>query len=656
MTKGVRLAIVLGLLATGVADARTLHWRALEVDARLDAAGVLHVLESQMMVFSGNWNGGERVFRVEPGQQLRFHGMRRVDPESGTAIEMSRGSLETVDNYDWSGRHTLRWRSRRPSDPEFAETALLYELDYSLTGVVNERDGVYWLAHDFAFADREGVIESFRLRLEIDDAWSAMPAAGTERGPGDRSNTVTVVRGEIAPGSSVILDIGLLRLAPTAPSSVRARLSTQARFGVAIALLAAVALLLARFLTHERKQGRFRRAKLPSTLTPDWFERHLATMPPEVVGAVWDHRIGAPEVAAVLARLVSEGRLGSSVRIEGRWFKKRILELELRCRREELADYERRLVDKLFFGGRTTTDTAAVRERYRTSGFSPVSLIRSGISRQLRRLPGFSSKLRKPSPAISMLLALGALACLLLEGVLRGLVPAAIVGGLIVLLALPTLSLGHGFARWYRRRADRLWTPAIGTLLAFAPAATVASWTILSADVLGPFDLEYLGLFGCLALALSTTAQLNSILNAARTRDRKDAVALRRLLVGARRLCARELRRPRPALDDSWLPYLLALGLQKRVDRWFGSFGGATAATSTGSSGADGSSWSRGGGSSWSGGGGTFGGAGAAGSWTAAAGALAAGVSRPSSGSSGGSSSGGSSGGSSSGGGGGGGW
>jgi len=188
-----------------------------------------------------------------------------------------------------------------------------------------------------------------------------------------------------------------------------------------------------------------------------------------------------------------------------------------------------------------------------------------------------------------------------------------------------------------------------------AAAIVIQSGAILTGR-LGPFELGNFGLFGALAVGLSTLAQLNSILNAARTRDRKDAVALRRLLVGARRLCARELRRTRPALDDSWLPYLLALGLQKRLDRWFGSFGGVTA--STGTSGSGGSTWSGAGGStSWSGGGGTFGGAGAAGSWTAAAGALAAGVSRPSSGSSGGfSGSSGSSGGSSSGGGGGGGW
>jgi hypothetical protein len=40
----------------------------MDVRAILDADGRLHVTESQAMVFTGDWNGGERIFRVSPGQ------------------------------------------------------------------------------------------------------------------------------------------------------------------------------------------------------------------------------------------------------------------------------------------------------------------------------------------------------------------------------------------------------------------------------------------------------------------------------------------------------------------------------------------------------------------------------------------------------------
>jgi hypothetical protein len=117
-----RLALVLllpALFAPG--QTRELHWRSLEVKARLDAEGALHVTERQAMVFTGDWNGGERKFRVERGQTLSFQGLRRVAP-SGQAQPLSGGDLSAVDQFVWKDPVTLRWRSRLPSDPSFDGT------------------------------------------------------------------------------------------------------------------------------------------------------------------------------------------------------------------------------------------------------------------------------------------------------------------------------------------------------------------------------------------------------------------------------------------------------------------------------------------------------------------------------------------------------
>jgi hypothetical protein len=138
----------------------------------------------------------------------------------------------------------------------------------------------------------------------------------------------------------------------------------------------------------------------------------------------------------------------------------------------------------------------------------------------------------------------------------------------------------------------------------------------------------------------------NSYFNNAHTRDSREAVAGRKKLATIRGWLKRELQRRDPELEDGWLPYLLAFGLAKDVDRWAVSHGHHVRTQTSTSPAGGGTS------PSWTGGGGTFGAAGATTAWTAAATGLAAGVARP--GSSGGGGGGG--GGGSSGGGGGGGW
>jgi len=58
-------------------QARELAWRALDVAARLDSDGRLHVTERHAMVFTGDWNGGERRFNIRPRQGLSLTGVSR---------------------------------------------------------------------------------------------------------------------------------------------------------------------------------------------------------------------------------------------------------------------------------------------------------------------------------------------------------------------------------------------------------------------------------------------------------------------------------------------------------------------------------------------------------------------------------------------------
>ncbi len=127
-------------LAVPVLGERTLSWRELAVTARLDADGRLHVRERHAMVFSGDWNGGERVFALRLGQTLRLEKVSRIDPATGEVRTLEKGDLDELDRYGWRDDN-LRWRSRLPDDPPFEDTEIDYELEYVMSNVLQAGDG-----------------------------------------------------------------------------------------------------------------------------------------------------------------------------------------------------------------------------------------------------------------------------------------------------------------------------------------------------------------------------------------------------------------------------------------------------------------------------------------------------------------------------------
>jgi hypothetical protein len=159
--------------ATAAYAQRTLSWRALDVRARLDADGRLHVVERHAMVFTGDWNGGERTFRVFPGQRLSLGAVNRVDPATGQPRMLVAGSLDQIDEFSLINGTTLRWRSRLPSDPPFENTELVYEIGYSLSGVLLRRGDAYLLDHNFGLPEADWPIGSLSIDLELDPVWSA---------------------------------------------------------------------------------------------------------------------------------------------------------------------------------------------------------------------------------------------------------------------------------------------------------------------------------------------------------------------------------------------------------------------------------------------------------------------------------------------------
>jgi hypothetical protein len=631
---------VLLLTVPGVAfGQRELHWDSVDVAAHLDASGSLRVTETQAMVFTGDWNGGERRFDIRPRQKLSFIGLYRGAGGSWRELTEDPG-LDSTDDYAWAGRNTLRWRSRNASDPAFLNTHLQYQLRYELSGILLKRDNGYLLDHDFLFPERNGIVGRFVLRLTLDPAWQpASPLQDEYRSarlPPGRGFVLTLPLHYAGTGMPAVLDT-------SRPPEVLAGLWC---------LLGLSGLAAVGFFVREQQNGRF--APVADSVDEAWLREHVLDYPAEVVGAAWDGEIGSSEVVALIARMVGEGKLETDVDAAGS------MTLRLEADRKTLEGRERTLVERLFFDGRTETSTGLVKEHYRDRGFDPAREISSELEAAVQEvLPkGTASRpLRFTSPGLMI-----AGSSLLLVDWLAGNVhalAAALMGIGALLLAAIAWGIGLTFRAnidWGRRVAFWGLTPGIVAV----GAVSVYLWFYAGPGVVYASPVLVVAL---VALALGV---MFACTGGMRSRQSRAAIAFRKNLAAARAFFISELAKTSPALRDEWYPWLLAFGLRKEMDDWSAPKPAPAEDAPPRSRPRPGesptaepSSQPR-----WTGfGGGRSGGAGATGSWAAAAGGVAEGVpaSRPASSSGddssgGGSSDTGSSSGGSSGGGGGGGW
>lgn len=610
---------------------RELHWDSLHVDARLAANGVLDVTERHAMMFTGDWNGGERLFNVRPRQKLEFISLERIDESTGRRELLRQTDRpDAVDEYSWAGRQTLRWRSRLPSDPPFANTRLVYVLHYKLSGVLLRDDSQYRLDHDFAFPNRGGAISRFSLNLELDPVWKPVGELQTNYNAGP-----------LAPGKSFVLNIPLRNagtVTPVAIDSGRPReiLIVTAAIGVIFVLI------VISFMFRERHLGRFAAIHV-AMIDTTWIEENIVAHPAEVVGAAWDGRVGPPEVVALIARMTAEGKLESEV--DG----KDSMRLRLKVPRNTLNGYERALIDGLFFNDVTVTSTKDVQGHYKDTGFDPAAVIRPELDKHVQRvLPGGKARVGY-LPGLALFFS--GVALLISAAVSDPRYIAGLIGGTFTLAIFAALLRIPGWL--FRSRID--WGTQAATLLmipafciSFAAAAFI--WFVAGTDQIEvPWTVS--AAIAAWALCLSYSS-----INGMKSRQSAAAIAFRKRLSAGRSFFMKELEKALPNLRDSWYPWLIAFGLGRQVDYWSSRNPSTTAPTDSFTSSHTTSHTSSNGipaATGWSGGGGRSGGAGATGMWAAAAAGMAAGVAAPGSESSGG---GGSSSGGSSGGGGGGGW
>src|SRR5262249_44769114 len=142
-----------------------------------------------------------------------------------------------------------------------------------------------------------------------------------------------VVRVELAYAGSGAPSVNHVPAAQT-PASPALRRALLAAFGLAIAAL---------FLLLRRRGdsvGLFSPLTPPERVDEGWLEKNLLSLSPEEAGALWDEKIGPPEVAAVLARLEAEKKVSSHP--DGKKLTMRLL-----APLERFRDYERDLLKGL---------------------------------------------------------------------------------------------------------------------------------------------------------------------------------------------------------------------------------------------------------------------------------------------------------------------
>lgn len=409
-------------------------------------------------------------------------------------------------------------------------------------------------------------------------------------------------------------------------------------------LAAGLGALLLRFLALERKVGRIGNLMPLEEIDEPWLKKTIFSLPPEVIGAAWDGKVGAAEIAAILATLEHDKKIKTGIQL--RFLRKPIMTMKLLADRSSITGYHGSVINKLFFNSRVNTDTNAIKEHYKGSGLDLAAIIQKPVEQRLNSLPKWTEKTRPVNWKFDLIAVPAAFALLVVTGVWGGDNDGAL-ASTEGLLGFCSLAFAIVAARFQCRAISNL-ILRFALVIAFAlPVIITTIYYLLEAPT---FLFRAPAL---LAAVIWNLAIFNLILDALRIDEAPEKIAGRKKLLSARTYFMKQLRSSTPQLSDDWFPYILAFGLGSNVDSWFRSHGKTITSMDTGSHSSSSSFSGSSSGEPWTGGGGAFGGAGASGAWAAAAAAVGAGVSAPGS-SSGGSSSGG--GGGSSGGGGGGGW
>jgi len=569
------LALVVGLGMADTAGASVV-WTRIDVGARLDNNGRFHVVETHDIQLERSGVKLSRELGMGADQSIVFKGVTRVDPD-GSAHPFTEGEVDRPERFRYYPRGHVSLQL-----PDLGERPrVVLRLEYELVNAVSPAWSIgagagplsydsplaspwtrwrevlddwreawpdlrrrYRLDHGVLFPSRDGPgyeVRRIDYRFEYDTAWREVhPDAALARVTPDVEYRVRHVLEYLPPGRPLAI--------AWRPAALRL---------AALAALPALGLCLwlAFVVTGWLALGGWR------PIDRRWIEERLLGQAPDVVRALFAIGARVPTPEELLSRLAGERKLAIEVQPPPEEEETPDVRLRLLVPLASLPAFERDALESLFPDG-DETDRRRLETQYSEKGFDPQQTIRSALDHAVRHFRGDS---RRPVARAFFVLVVGGGLVLLLRGVVSiDLLPVVLMAHVLLILACVTL-WPRGW--WHPGQPRRSW---LGLLLP-VPVLTLGMLAFhlatnrpLGSETWGGTALVGLGCYWIM---------LSSATLPLKAERRQEFLDLARI----RRFAATELRRPRPRLDDRWIPHLEAFDLGGDLERWRGRFGGAGA-------------------------------------------------------------------------------
>jgi uncharacterized membrane protein YgcG len=308
-----RLPLLTLLLCTTVAHpltaaAKSLDWKKFEVQAHLENDGDVTIKEEQTIVFDGDWNGGERRFDVAEGRSVDLISIQHWSPSVNGWIPVERGELSKVDRYQWTSSDTIRWRSRLPLDPPFHNTEERYLLQFRIHGAGQAGDpGQTIVRFPVLPGDRPGSVQVFDFHFTADPSLGQTTSDANEQAQMHRENvpagTAIFARMTLTGGTS---SVPIKSTSSSSPSGTT-------RFALVAGLVLIIGILLWKFFDREKSLGRFSQGPSIQDINENFLNENLFRYPPEIVNVLWEEEVGTKAVLTLLSRLQCEGKIRLSL-------------------------------------------------------------------------------------------------------------------------------------------------------------------------------------------------------------------------------------------------------------------------------------------------------------------------------------------------------
>lgn len=545
------------------------QWKDIEIRARLDGDGVLHVTELVWLEAIGDVTTVERFVRGWVGTGVQVSRVARIEASGREARVLSQGSLDAADRYEWVDGQSLRWSVRGPQEAAFAAvTRLGYRIEYTVSGAVIP----IWGVRPFSSATILSlfVLHPVRRGEELWQAWRFAPGAWRSRylvdhdfSPFPFLATTTVDRvsllmafdrawgGQEAPfrewrpvpaGGDARQALPLDFRGTGVPAAIDPTLHMSWLGPLGLLPLVSVALWAGLVFRQWRRRRRFDHTPVDAS----WMGLHLVTRAPDEIAQVLsgpDEGFSYPGAAAILERMARQ------MKIEFHDEPDRGT-LRLRVPRASLTPWERAIVEQLFGVG-DVVEEPAVRSRLEAGTIDPEGAARRAYeTARLRRTWRFSP--RAVPTLVLIALGVGLMLTVLAAGGFQALAVGLVLGSVIYQPMRPAA------ARWGRRPDLPLFP--LGALI--VPALVFSAALIVFFLSVPAYPRAIIGLA---SLWLGLT---NSLVNGAKPLGSESEIEARYGLARARRYIAAELRKPFPNLEDTWLPWILALDLGDEVAAW----------------------------------------------------------------------------------------